>query len=95
MTLFVFGLGALWYAWWVPVEYAGQGIGAPWWLWALAALSFGAISFHRAWVLAHRERPVAQIGTEELEWGSTYLFTSKRNRIPPAICARSVGKARM
>ncbi len=80
-SLFVFGLGALFYAWQVPVEYAGRGIGAPWWLWALAAVAFGFVSLHRAWVLGHRQRPVVHIGREELEWGSTYYITSKRHRV--------------
>ena len=80
-SLFVFGLGALFYAW-RAVEHSSREIGAPWWLWALAALSFAFISFHRAWVLAHRERPVVRIGDEEIEWGSTYYFSSKRHRVP-------------
>lgn len=81
-SMLVFGLGALFYSWQVPAAYAGGGIGAPWWLWALAALSFGFVSLHRAWVLGHRRRPVVHIGTEELEWGSTYHLTSRRHRIP-------------
>ncbi len=81
LSLLVFGLGAIFYAWQVPAAYTGAGVGAPWWLWALAAGSFGFLSFHRAWVLRHRQRPVVQIGNEELEWGSTYYFTDKRHRV--------------
>ena len=80
-SLAAFGLGAIFYAWQIPAAYGGRGIGVPWWLWSLAAASFGFVSFHRAWVLGHRDRPVVQIGDEDLEWGSTYSFTAKRHRV--------------
>ena len=81
-SLLVFGLGSLFYAGWVGIEYTGSGIGIPWWILGLAALSFGFVAFHRAWVLFHREHFVVRIGDEELEWGSTYYVTRKRHRVP-------------
>jgi len=76
-----FALLALWFARGIATELAGRGLGVPWWLWALTAAVLAFLSFHRAWALAHRARPVIRIDDERLEWGSTYHFTNRRRRV--------------
>ncbi len=71
-----------WYAYWAWMEHAGSGIGIPWLLYALSALSHGVLLVCFAWGLFHQSRPVIRVSDREVDWGSPFYFTGNRRRIP-------------
>jgi hypothetical protein len=81
LCIVVFAVSLVWYAAWGIIEYIGRGIGAPWWLCALAAVSHGLVSFYFSWGLAHSARPVVCAGEREVEWGSVFFLSGRRHRV--------------
>jgi hypothetical protein len=76
-----FAVAFVWHAAQGVTEYLGGGIGVPWSLRALAAVTHGLVAFYFAWGLVRSARPVVRIGEREVEWGSPFYLSGRRHGV--------------
>jgi hypothetical protein len=75
----VMPIGTAWHVYGMTLELRGEGVGAPWALWAAAAIAFGYLSFLYAWGLRRANRSVIEVSDQAIRWGvPTQVFPMRR-----------------
>lgn len=78
----VMPISTAWHVYAMMLELRGEGIGAPWALWAAAAIAFGYLSFLYAWGLRQATRSVVEVSDQTIRWGVPTQICPVRRELP-------------
>jgi hypothetical protein len=71
-----------WHVYGMTLELRGNGIGAPWPLWAAAAIAFGYLSFVYGWGFSQANRSVVEVSDQAIRWGVPTQICPVRRELP-------------
>jgi hypothetical protein len=73
---------AAWHVYWMTMELRGEGIGIPWALWAVVAISCGGAALLFAWGLRQVNRSIVEVSDQAIRWGLPTQICPVRRELP-------------